>query len=300
MGRTRQAWPLLIALILAAGVAIGARVVITAGVPEPVILVVAARTLNPGEALTADLVETVSVYASSGIQGMIQGKELSRYLGGMVLAPVPAGGFIPRAAVRPSGQITTTGRISAMMGRGEQLFVLPLGDRVQGPPPGSLAPGDCLDLVAFFPAPAGRIAVPEGPTVEGPAAGGAILGTAPIPAPQRPMAKWLARVVVRSVLGLPPPARASEGGVAVPVSGGPTNPRLLVAVPDAAVEGIAYALGAAEAVHLVVAPPCAQAEIFPSPGFSDEDLTAWFQAGRTVAGPPAFFVAPSPTPTGGP
>ncbi len=87
-----------------------------------------------------------------------------------------------------------------------------------------------------------------------------------------------------------------------PASAAPASPRLLVAVPEAAVEGIAYALGAAEAVHLVVAPPCAQAEIRPSPGFSDEDLVAWFQAGRTAAGPPAFFAAPSPTPTpaGGP
>ncbi len=297
MRRARQAWPLLIALILAAGVAIGARVAITAGVPEPVTLVVAARTLNPGETMTADLVRTTSVYASSGIRGMIREEELPRYLGGMVLAPVPAGGFIPRAAVRPSGQITTTGRISAMMGRGEQLLVLPLGDRVQGPPPGALVPGDCLDLVAFFPAPTERMAVSEGPAI-----GGAITATAPITAPQRPLAKWLARVVVRSVLGLPPPVRASEGGAAAPVSTGSTHPRLLVAVPEAAVEGIAYALGAAEAVHLVVAPPCAQAEIRPSPGFSDEDLAAWFQAGRTAAGPPAFFAAPSPTPTptGGP
>lgn len=293
--RMRQWIPLLIGLLLAAGVAVAARFFITWGVPNQVTLVTAAVPLYPGDVLVEEKTQRVVAYASSAIRGMIRAEEFSRYSGGTVLMYIPAGAVIPRTAILPSGQITAAGRLSTVLVQGEQLLPLRASERIQAPPFSSLRPGDCLDVVAFFKAPveAGSLATSAGaPEAIGETP--AITATAPITVPGRPLAKWLARGVVRSVLDLPAPG---GGGTTATTA---SAPQLLLGIPQSAVEGVVYALGAAEAIHLVLAPPCARAEIPPSPGFADADLEQWIRAGRGLAGSPNFFLPeenPVSTPT---
>lgn len=294
MRRVRQVIPLLIGLALAAAVALSARVLITTGVPDQVMIAVAAVPLYPGDVLTEDKIRTTLVYEAPAVQGMIREAELPRYTGGTVLMFIPAGAAIPRTGILPSGQFTAATRLSSVMVEGEQLLTLQDTDRIQAPPFSMLRPGDCLDMVAFFGAPGGS-PVPTAFFVE--LEGGSILksspeitGTTSLTLPMRPMAKWLARGVVRSVLGLPMPS-SGEGATAVRTSSASTGaPRLLLGIPQSALEGIIYALGTAETVYLVMAPPCARAEIPPSTGFAEQDLEQWIRAGREAAGAPAFFL----------
>lgn len=300
--RVRQWVPLLIGLLLAAGVAVAARFFITWDVPDQVTLVTAAVPLYPGDVLVEEKTQQVIAYTSPAIRGVIRAEEFSRYSGGTVLMYIPAGAAIPRTAILPSGQITAAGRLSTVLVEGEQLLSLRASERIQAPPFASLRPGDCLDVVAFFKAPmegsplaapAGALEVTNGPPT--------ITATVPITVPGRPLAKWLARGVVRSVLDLPPPG---GGGTTAPTA---SAPQLLLGIPQSAVEGIVYALGAAETIHLVLAPPCARAEIPRSPGFADADLEQWIRAGRGLAGAPNFFLpegnpvsAPNPSPASQP
>lgn len=305
MIRVRQAVPLLIGLAIAVAVAIGARIVISAGVPDQITIAVAAVPLHPGETFSPDHAVTAVVYDSPAIRGMIREDEIPAFTGGTVLMFVPAGAAIPRTAILPPGQVTATARIAALEGEDEQLIVLPASDRLIGPPFSRLRPGDCLDLVAFFEAPPGGLIAPApeeeiAPTARPaltPAPTAVITATTVVTPPVRPLAKWIARVAVRSVLGLPAPARETGGTTAVAGGGEGTSPRLLVAVPRAAVEGIVYGLEAARQVYLVLAPPCARPSIPPSSGFSDRDLEEWVRAGRAQAGPPLFFMEIPPTPT---
>lgn len=319
MMRLRQAVPLLVGLAIAVAVAIGARLFISTGIPEQVTIAVAAIPLHPGETFTADHAVLMTAYDSPAIRGMIREEDLPRFTGGTVLMFVPAGAAIPQTAVRPPGQLTATARLAALEGEDELLLVLPASDRLVAPPFSRLRPGDCLDLVAFFEAPAGTIPMeaaaveeltPAAPSARAtPAPGEEITATMGITRPVRPLAKWLVRAVVRSVLGLPPPARETAGTTAVAGEASAGAPRLLVAIPRAAVEGVVYGLEASRQVYLVLAPPCARAMIPPSAGFSDRDLEDWVQAGRAQAGPPRFFLdlaagpeaapptpAPEPTP----
>lgn len=289
MRRARQVIPLLIGLALAAAVALSARVLITTGVPDQVMIAVAAVPLYPGDVLTEDKIRTTLVYEAPAVQGMIREAELPRYTGGTVLMFIPAGAAIPRTGILPSGQFTAATRLSSVMVEGEQLLTLQDTDRIQAPPFSMLRPGDCLDMVAFFGAtPTASFMEAEGSSVSGPSL--EITGTGGLTLPMRPMAKWLARGVVRSVLGLPMPS-SGEGATAVRTSSASTGaPRLLLGIPQSALEGIIYALGTAETVYLVMAPPCARAEIPPSTGFAEQDLEQWIRAGREAAGAPAFFL----------
>ncbi len=294
MLRARQVLPLVIGLALAAVVAIAARMFITAGVPGQSAIAVAAVPLHPGDMLTEDRVRTVIAYDAPALRGMIREADLPRYTGGTVLMFIPAGAAIPRTAILPSGQLTAPARLSSVMVEGEQLLPLQDTDRIQAPPFSMLRPGDCLDVVAFFGVPAGGStpatlsiepegAIPQTPALE-------ITGTTNLTLPTRPMAKWLARGVVRSVLGLPTPS-GGEGASAVRTSSASAGaPRLLLGVPQSALEGIIYALESAEMVYLIMAPPCVRAEIPPSMGFAEQDLEQWVRAGRQAAGAPAFFL----------
>ncbi|WP_322800162.1 hypothetical protein [Thermoflexus sp.] len=299
MLRARQALPLLIGLALAAVVAIAARMLVTMGVPGQVAIAVAAVPLYPGDTLTEERVRTVTAYDAPAVRGMIREADLPRYAGGTVLMFIPAGAAIPRTAILPSGQLTAAARLSSVLVEGEQLLSLQDTDRLQAPPFSMLRPGDCLDVVAFFEAPAGGAAptaVSAGLEGIPPRTPGAeITGTMGLTLPTRPMAKWIARGVVRSILGFPSPS-GGEGTSAVRTSGASTGaPRLLLGVPQSALEGIVYALETAKMVYLMVAPPCARAEIPPSTGFAEQDLEQWVWAGRRAAGAPAFFL-PSGSP----
>ncbi len=294
MRRARQALPLLIGLALAVAVAFIARALITAGVPEPVTIAVAAVPLYPGDTLTENRIQTVVAYDAPAIRGMIREAELPRYRGGTVLMFIPAGAAIPRTAILPTGQLTATARLSSVMLEGEQLLALEDTDRIHAPPFSALRPGDCLDVVAFFEAPTGSVAPAISPgglgegSIQSSTPG--IAETVSITVPVRPLAKWLARGVVRSVLGLPGPS-SGEGATAVRAASASTGaPRLLLGVPQRALEGLIYALGTAKAVYLVMAPPCARAEIPPSTGFAELDLEAWVRAGREAVGAPTFFL----------
>ncbi|MCX7690883.1 hypothetical protein [Thermoflexus sp.] len=294
MRRVRQMLPLLLGLALAAVVAMATRMLATAGVPDQVTITVAAVPLHPGDALTEDKLRTATAYDAPAIRGMIQEAELPRYAGGTVLMFIPAGAAIPRTAILPSGQFTAAARLSSVMVEGEQLLTLQDTDRIQAPPFSVLRPGDCLDMVAFFGAPAGSPeSVDPFVRLEGAFAQSSvpeITGTMGLTVPVRPMAKWLARGVVRSVLGLPAPSGgegASAGRTSIASTGAP---RLLLGVPQSAMEGIIYALGTAERIYLVMAPPCARAEIPASTGFAEQDLAQWVWFGRRAAGPPAFFL----------
>ncbi len=301
MRRIRQALPLLIGLGLALVVAVMARAFATMGVPRPVSVAVAAIPLHPGRVIQEGDLRTVTSYESPALSGMIRQEEIPGLAGGTVVMFVPAGAMVPRTAIVPPRQITAPGRLSTLLQEGERLMVLPVGGRVSGPPVVALRPGDCLDLVAFFREP-GASAQPAAlpsleeamPSASSPAA------TQPITLPTRPLAKWIARVVVRSVLGIGTPSTTREAGtiggsVASPSASSGGSPQMLVAIPEAAAEGIAYALGSAEQVHLLLAPPCARAEIRPSSAFSERDLEEWVRSGRVEAGPPVFFLPGSST-----
>ncbi|MCS7251757.1 MAG: hypothetical protein RMK32_00710 [Anaerolineae bacterium] len=300
----RQVLPLLIGISLAAGIAMLARSFIVAGIPEMKTVLVANAPLQPGETFHGGLVRSVVAHDSPFLRGVLREEELSRFEGGTVLMFIPAGAFIPRTAIAPSGQLTATARLSAVMIEGEQLLTLIDTDRIHGPPFSMLRPGDCLDIVAFFEAslassPSEAVVASERLALERMQDGLArpeitrTLGLSPS-IPTRPMAKWLARGVVRSIIGLSAPG-SGEGTTAVrtttTLAG---SPRLLLGVPEQALEGIVYALGAAKDVHLVIAPPCTRAEIPPSTGFAERDLEEWIRAGRLSAGPPVFFL-PSDT-----
>lgn len=299
MRKVRQIFPLLIGLAFAAMVAMGARVLITTGVPNQVMIAVAAVPLYPGDVLTEGKFRTAPAYEAPAIRGMIQEAELPRYLGGTVLMFIPAGAAIPRTGILPSGQLTAAARLSSVMVEGEQLLTLQDTDQIQAPPFSMLRPGDCLDIVAFFGAPAGST-TPSASFVESEEgsvmrSASGITGTTPLTLPTRPIAKWLARGVVRSVLGLPVPS-SGEGATALQTSSASTGaPRLLLGVPQNALEGLIYALGTAETIHLIMAPPCARAEIPPSAGFAEQDLEQWIRAGRRAAGAPAFFLSSGAT-----
>ncbi|GBD09830.1 hypothetical protein HRbin22_02091 [Candidatus Thermoflexus japonica] len=294
MLRVRQVLPLLIGLAMSAVVAIAARVFITTGVPDQTAIAVAAVPLYPGDLLTEDRVRTVSAYDAPAVRGMIREADLPRYTGGTVLMFIPAGAAIPRTAILPSGQFTAAARLSSVMVEGEQLLPVQDTDRIQAPPFSMLRPGDCLDVVAFFGTPTGGSspatslvesegATPQTPVLE-------ITGTTNLTLPVRPMAKWLARGVVRSVLGLPIPS-GGEGASAVRTSSASAGaPQLLLGVPQSALEGIIYALETAERVYFIVTPPCVRAEIPPSTGFAERDLEQWVRAGRQAAGAPTFFL----------
>lgn len=301
MRRIRQAFPLLLGLGLAAVVTVAARAFAMTGIPRPVSVAVAAIPLHPGRVVQEGDLRTVTAYESPALSGMIRQEEIPRLTGGTVVMFVPAGAVVPRTAIVPPGQITAPGRLSALLQEGEQLMVLPTGGRISAPPLTALRPGDCLDLVAFFRA--------SGATAEGAAllnseeagpsiasATSSLTATQPLRMPTRPLAKWLARVVVRSVLGINPPSTAREagaaGGGAASASASPGgSPQVLIAIPAVAAEGIAYALGSAEQVHLLLAPPCARAAIPPSSAFSERDLEEWIQSGRVQTGPPTFFIS---------
>ncbi len=302
--------PLLIGVGLALVVAVIARTFATIGVPRTVSVAVAAIPLHPGRVIQEGDLRTVTAYESPALSGMIREEEMRGLTGGTVVMFVPAGAMVPRTAIVPPRQITAPGRLSALLQEGERLMVLSVGGRVSGPPVSALRPGDCLDLVAFF----RETGASTGPSAslspaEAPVPAPSPDATQPITSPTRPLAKWIARVVVRSVLGLSAPSTRSEAGA---VGGGGASAasassggslQVLVAIPEAAAEGIAYALGSAEQVHLLLAPPCARAEIRPSSAFSERDLEEWVRSGRAEAGPPAFFLPISSTlptnPSGG-
>ncbi|SNB60607.1 RcpC/CpaB family pilus assembly protein [Thermoflexus hugenholtzii] len=315
MRRIRQMLPLLIGVGLALFVAMIARTFATMGVPRTVSVAVAAIPLHPGRVIQEGDLRTVTAYESPALSGMIREEEMRGLVGGMVVMFVPAGAMVPRTAIVPPRQITAPGRLSTILQEGERLMVLPVGGRISGPPVAALRPGDCLDLVAFFresSEASGRAISPTPERAEAPAemvpSVVPLTATVSITTPTRPLAKWIARVVVRSVLGISaPPARPEAGavgggGASASVSSG-GSPQMLVAIPETAAEGIAYALGSAEQVHLLLAPPCARAEILPSSAFSEWDLEEWVRSGRAEAGPPAFFLPISSTlptkPSGG-
>ncbi|MDT7948076.1 MAG: hypothetical protein RQ897_06995 [Thermoflexus sp.] len=306
MLRGRAAAPLVLGLIFAILIAIAVRIVATAGVPRPVGIAVAAVPLQPGRVVQASDFRVEQAYGSPALRALIREEEIPALVGGTVVMFVPQGAAVPRTAIVPPGQITAPGRLSAVMMPGELLMPLSLGagaGRVVAPPASGLRPGDCLDVVAYFARPPERAASsPQTPMVlpggspaapAAPAATGEITGTAPLTVPQRPLAKWIARVVVRSVSGLPAAAPAGTAPAAAAAGagggGGGGSVTLLLGIPAAAAEGMAYALGAADQVWLVLAPPCARAEVPPSPAFDDRDLEEWVRVGRTAAGPPAFF-----------
>ncbi len=296
MLRMRAALPLLVALAFAAVIAVAARFLATAGVPRPVGIAVAAVPLQPGQVVQASDFRVEQVYSSPALRALIREEEVPNLVGGTVVMFVPQGAAVPRTAIVPPGQITAPGRLSAVMMPGELLMPLTLGSgagRIMAPPASRLRPGDCLDVVAYFarPAEAQELGLPGvSPVV--PERTGEITGTVPLTAPQRPLAKWIARVVVRSVAGLPAAAPAGTDRTAVAAgSGGGGGPiTLLLGIPAEASEGMAYALGAADQVWLVLAPPCARAEVPPSPAFADQDLEEWVRSGRATTGPPSFFI----------
>lgn len=313
MIRLSQATPLLIGLALAALAALGARMFLTAGIPEQVVVAVADVPLQPGEVFSSKMARTLTAYASPALRAAVREDELPQLEGGRILMFVPAGALIPRTAIVPPGEDDAPGRLFAVAARGEHLMILQPSERVIAPPLSRLRPGDCMDVVAFFgeqaltgPVLAPEISVPEDsapvpglrptPTPPSRIPAPEIAATTPITGPERPMAKHIARVVVRSVLDLPLPVR--ESGATAPAVGA-ASPRLLVAVPPAAVEGLVYAMGAAETVHLVLVPPCERPEIPPSSAFSEIDLRDWVRTGRQTAGPPTFFLGVTPTPTPG-
>lgn len=315
-----QVVPLVVALLLAVVAAVGFRVFAMAGVPEQVSVVVAEVPLQPGEVFRSDMVRTATMYFSPGLRGILQEDEISGLEGGRILMFVPPGAVVPRTAIVPPEEDDAPGRLFNAAASGEHLMVIAGDDRIVSPPFSRLRPGDCMDMVAFFSGDTGGLAL-EAPSIgmepagtgetgiggelpmpartptpvatpETPAAPGtAVTVTVPITMPDRPMAKWLARVVVRSVLDIPTTPRDQQASAFAA-----QPPRLMVAIPPEAGEGIVYALGAAEKIHLILVPPCERATIPLSPAFSEADLMDWVRFGRNASGAPVFFMSPTPTP----
>ncbi|WP_322798371.1 hypothetical protein [Thermoflexus sp.] len=318
MVRANQLVPLAVAILLATLAALGFRFFAMAGVPEQITVVVAEVPLQPGEVFRSEMVRTATVYFNPGLRGILREDEIPSLEGGRILMFVPPGSVVPRTAIVPPGEDDAPGRLFNAAASGENLMVIPSEDRIISPPFSRLRPGDCLDMIAFFsgdgtgpvmgepvvelsPPGVGEAGASPGPGLPTPVPSPAqppqpgttagITETAPVTVPVRPVAKLLGRLVVRSVLDIPPPEREGQTSGLASQAG-----RLLVAIPPEAGEGIVYAMGAAERIHLILVPPCERASIPPSPAFSEEDLKGWIRYGRVTAGPPAFFMSLTPTP----
>ncbi|PWJ54825.1 SAF domain-containing protein [Quadrisphaera granulorum] len=114
-------------LLVLASVLVGARVVSAADETTPVW--VAAHTLVPGEAITADDVRAVRVRLEGGTAGYLAAGSAPP-TGAVALRPVAAGDLLPRSAVGSAAALSTR----------------PVGLPVDGPFPSGLVAGSLVDV----------------------------------------------------------------------------------------------------------------------------------------------------------